>query len=59
MRKYSLVFICLISFSSAGFSQLSTKTIQTHIKILASDSLEGRGTGSAGEKLAIDYIQNQ
>lgn len=30
--------------------------ILQHIKILASDSLEGRGTGTEGERMAADYI---
>jgi aminopeptidase YwaD len=33
--------------------------LQTHIGFLADDKLEGRRTGSAGEKLAFDYISNQ
>jgi aminopeptidase YwaD len=30
--------------------------LETHIKYLANDKLEGRRTGTAGEKLASDYI---
>ncbi|MGF2413941.1 MAG: hypothetical protein ACQUYJ_16535, partial [Ferruginibacter sp.] len=30
--------------------------LQTHIGYLADDKLEGRRTGSAGEKLAYEYI---
>jgi aminopeptidase YwaD len=33
--------------------------LQKHIKILASDSLEGRRTGTQGEQLAASYIKNQ
>ncbi len=33
--------------------------LQSHIGFLADDKLEGRRTGSAGEKLAFDYISNQ
>ena len=33
--------------------------IQTHINYLASDALEGRRTGSKGEKLAYEYISNE
>lgn len=31
--------------------------IKTHVAYLASDSLEGRGTGSSGEKMAVEYIE--
>lgn len=33
--------------------------LQEHISYLADDKLEGRRTGSAGEKLAAEYIQKQ
>ncbi|MEI7735617.1 MAG: M28 family peptidase [Ferruginibacter sp.] len=33
--------------------------LQTHIGYLADDKLEGRRTGSAGEKLAYEYISNE
>jgi len=33
--------------------------LQTHIGYLASDKLEGRRTGTAGEKLAYEYISNE
>ena len=34
-------------------------SLQTHIGFLASDKLEGRRTGSAGEKLAYEYISSE
>ncbi len=33
--------------------------LQNHIAILASDSLQGRRTGTMGEQLALSYIKNQ
>ncbi|MEJ0030275.1 MAG: M28 family peptidase [Bacteroidota bacterium] len=39
--------------------KLDANKIRTHIKTLASDEYEGRGTGSAGEKKANDYIESQ
>ncbi len=33
--------------------------LQTHISYLADDKLEGRRTGTPGEKLAYDYISNE
>ena len=33
--------------------------LQTHINYLADDKLEGRRTGSNGEKLAYEYISNE
>jgi hypothetical protein len=62
--KYFLGLFLLIS--TAGSAQKLKKAdklvlanLQTHISFLADDKLEGRRTGSAGEKLAFDYISNQ
>jgi Peptidase family M28/PDZ domain len=59
MIKISLLLQVLIIVAFPSFSQINVNTIQSHIKILASDSLEGRGTGTAGEKLALSYIQTR
>jgi hypothetical protein len=58
MNKSRLLLV-LITFALPSFSQINVSTIQSHIKVLASDSLEGRGTGTAGEKLALSYIQTR
>lgn len=34
-------------------------SLQAHVSFLASDKLEGRRTGTAGEKLAYEYISNE
>jgi hypothetical protein len=59
MCKKPILLVCLAFLSLVGQTQINPKLIQSHIKILSSDSLEGRGTGTAGEKLAIAYIQSQ
>jgi hypothetical protein len=59
MCKKPILSVCLALLSLVGQTQINPKLIQSHIKILSSDSLEGRGTGTAGEKLAIAYIQSQ
>jgi hypothetical protein len=57
MRKSCLFFIMLaMSGCQSGAQQFETQPIIDHIKILAADSFEGRGTGTAGEKAAADYI---
>ncbi|MBP6430268.1 MAG: M28 family peptidase [Ferruginibacter sp.] len=59
------LIVLLLSISSLTFAQKSKKAtkfilsnIQTHVSFLADDKLEGRRTGSAGEKLAYEYISN-
>ena len=39
--------------------KITLANIETHIKYLASDKLEGRRTGTMGEVLAMEYISNQ
>ena len=38
--------------------QITKNKLKRHVEILASDSLEGREVGQAGELLAADYISN-
>jgi hypothetical protein len=58
--RYLTIFTAL-AFSTlcCTAQQIDSKKIQQHIKVLSNDSLEGRGTGTAGEKLALAYIQSQ
>lgn len=65
MKKLSLLFIYLV-FSLIGTAQLPEITdnavkdsLKKHISILASDSLEGRETGSTGEAKAYRYLVEQ
>lgn len=54
--------IFFLSFITQGKSQITGAVmpeLQKHISILASDSLEGRGTGMAGEQKAYEYIISQ
>ncbi len=57
IKTIHLILLTLIGFSVVA--QINSASLKKHIAILASDSLEGRGTGTAGEKLAISYIQSQ
>jgi aminopeptidase YwaD len=60
------IFYCLIFFTQFAAAQKLKKAdkviiagLQTHISYLADDKLEGRRTGSNGEKLAYEYISNE
>ena len=61
MKARTLVLFPILSVITLCCSaqEIDVKKIQQHIRVLSSDSLEGRGTGTAGEKLALTYIQNQ
>ncbi len=62
MKHFCWLLIFSFQVSNAQKLKKADKVIvanlQTHIGYLADDKLEGRRTGSAGEKLASDYISN-
>src|SRR6266496_1955194 len=45
--------------SPAGTPEIDKEKIRAHVKFLASDLLEGRGTGQRGGDLAAEYIATQ
>ncbi len=51
--------IILLAVSTASAQSYSTKNLKSHITYLASDKLQGRGTGTKGEKMAAKYITKQ
>ena len=57
----SLSFLCLFAQAQKkkNTDKLVLANIRSHISYLADDKLEGRRAGSAGEKLAMEYIANQ
>jgi hypothetical protein len=56
--KRSIYFLLLIMASGYGCQaqEFDARVIRDHIKTLADDSFQGRGTGTAGEKAAATYI---
>ena len=61
--KLALSFVFFASIATAQKLKKTDKAtianLQTHIGYLADDKLEGRRAGSAGEKLAMEYIADQ
>ncbi|MBX2888475.1 MAG: M28 family peptidase [Ferruginibacter sp.] len=65
MRLLFLFFLCTIGLSvtaqdkSAHYAQnINTDFLQKHLTIIAGAEMEGRGTGTPGERKAAEYIQN-
>ncbi|MEW6468076.1 MAG: M20/M25/M40 family metallo-hydrolase [Bacteroidota bacterium] len=58
MTKRALPLFILLLFAVPAYPQkgISTDNLKKHITYLAADELEGRGTGSEGEKKAAVYI---
>lgn len=67
MVKYPAFLTCLLIFFCIDASSQKLKKadqaiigkLTQHVHYLADDKLEGRRSGSAGEKLAAEYISNQ
>ncbi len=61
--KYLVLLLVLASCSAAKKSTIPAPNVvanlKMHIGYLADDKLEGRRTGTAGEKLAMEYISDQ
>lgn len=60
----NLVFVFTLVFfntviSAQYISEKSKNLLGEHVEYLADDKLEGRLTGTAGEKMALDYIIDQ
>ncbi|MDW8302343.1 MAG: M28 family peptidase [Bacteroidia bacterium] len=61
--KPNVLFLCMRILIVASIlsvccaqAQINSENVQKHIAYLASDKLQGRGTGEKGEELAAEYI---
>ncbi|MFN8253990.1 MAG: M28 family peptidase [Ferruginibacter sp.] len=63
MKNIFWLLVLFAQFSNAQKLKKADKAVlnslQAHVGFLASDKLEGRRTGSAGEKLAYEYISSE
>ena len=69
MKNLLLLILVLTSSQSVCFSQsnnavkyaatITTKDLKKHLTIIASDEMEGRETGTIGQRKAAAYIEKQ
>ncbi len=62
MRHNKTLSLAVVLLAGASVSLAQTATgsrTRPHVEFLASDKLEGREAGSAGERLAADYLASQ
>lgn len=57
--RFSCIVVCILILLSTEIRADEIKTLQTHVNYLCSNKLEGRLTGTRGEKLAADYIKTE
>ena len=67
----NLLLVTFVSFSVHGLAQdknpealkyaktINARDISNHLHIIASDEFEGRETGKAGQKKAMEYLINE
>ena len=58
---FTIVLLCAApsSFAQRKAERKRIKQLKTDIEYLASDALEGRRTGSEGERKAADYLEER
>jgi len=54
-----LSFFILLACNPAFAQKIEEDNIKKHIQFLADDKLQGRQTGSEGERMAMDYIEKE
>jgi hypothetical protein len=59
MKQLIIVFILFSQFAHAQSDKKLKREIKKSVYFLADDKLEGRRTGTKGEKLAWGYIQDR
>ena len=59
MKLISLITALLLAVSSCFAQEISEKNLRKHVAYLASDKLQGRGTGTPAELKAAEYIAKQ
>ncbi len=59
MLKFSHVFVFLSALMPCAAQNFSDASLKEHILFLASDDLQGRGTGTRGCQKAAEYIAGQ
>jgi DNA-binding protein len=59
MKNLTSVLLLSLVTVQISCAQIKEENLRQHIRVLASDSLNGRGTGSEGEKMARSYIESQ
>ena len=62
IRKIGFIFLLIttLAFSTEkkNSPEIMVSRLKKHVSFLASDELQGRQTGSAGDSLAAEYIRN-
>jgi Zn-dependent M28 family amino/carboxypeptidase len=75
MQRFAIIVLCSVTFAAqaaekqasatlphaaiAAMQKIEAEKIRTHVRFLAHDLLEGRGTGQRGGDIAAEYIATQ
>lgn len=58
IRTIAALLVVLLAVSCNRYERVTQFELRNHIRYLASDSLQGRLTGSAGDSLSAEYIRS-
>ncbi len=58
LKRFLIFAVVVVAYGTVQAQSTATRT-KTHVEALASDKLEGRLSGSEGERLAADYITRE
>ncbi|HVR40199.1 MAG TPA: M28 family metallopeptidase, partial [Thermoanaerobaculia bacterium] len=59
MRKLLILMVIFVAMTSGAADRFRPEDVRAHVSFLASDLLEGRGTGERGYRIAADYVATQ
>ena len=59
MKTYPFLLALILITTGCTAQTINVLNLKKHITTLANDTLQGRGTGTEGEKMAAAYIENQ
>src|SRR6267154_5584955 len=59
LMKSKFLLLGFLYLAFCACAQIDEGKIKQHIRILAADSMQGRGAGSPGESMAASYIEKQ
>src|ERR671919_2941637 len=59
MNRIALALLVVVSITSPAFAQVREDNVRAQLTFLASDAMQGRGSGTVFERIAAEYMGAQ
>jgi len=59
MNRISLVLLVVVTIALPAFAQVREHNVRAQLNFLASDAMQGRGSGTVYERIAAEYMASQ